>query len=178
MHKASEPVTIEPYNPKWVSWFEILYSFFEEKLAPFVKVIEHVGSTAIPGMVAKPIIDFDIVIDLSDFDQVRMRLERLGYTHQGDLGIPEREAFALNSPKLEELLPPHHLYVCDTESKELHRHIAFRDYLRGHPDDAAELSQLKIQLVEKYSGDRESYIQGKDRLVRAILEKALKFAAL
>ena len=74
--------------------------------------------------------------------------------------------------------PPHHLYVCDSDSKELHRHIAFREYLLKHPDDVIELSELKLQLVEKYSGDRESYIEGKDELIRSILDKALKFADL
>jgi GrpB-like predicted nucleotidyltransferase (UPF0157 family) len=173
MHKSIEPAMVEPYNSEWVSWFETLRSFFELKLEPYVLGIEHVGSTSISGMVAKPIIDFDIVIRISDFLEVRTRLEDIGYVHQGDLGIPEREAFALNNPDLKERLPPHHLYVCDVESKELYRHIAFRNYLREHPEDAAELSELKLQLVEEYAGDRESYIQGKDELVQSILEKAL-----
>ena len=176
MHKATEPVTVEQYNPDWISWFETLSAFFKTRLEPFVIRIEHVGSTAIPGMIAKPIIDFDIVIRMPEFDEVRSRLEMIGYVHQGDLGIPEREAFALTDLKLKEELPPHHLYVCDIKSKELHRHIAFRDYLRSHPDDASKYSEIKIQLVKKHSGDRTLYIDGKDHLVKEILEKAIEWA--
>ena len=173
MHKASEPVTVEKYNPEWVSWFEQLCSFFDPKLAPHVIRFEHVGSTAIPGMISKPIIDLDIVIQIADFDEIKSRLETIGYVHQGDLGIPEREAFALEDFYLKDRLPPHHLYVCDLNSKELHRHVTFRDYLREHPADAREYSELKQSLVDKYDGDRESYIAGKNQLVRAILDRAL-----
>ncbi|MGD9395783.1 MAG: GrpB family protein [Candidatus Thorarchaeota archaeon] len=175
MHKPSEPVTVERYNPEWVSWFEQLCSFFEPRLAPHVIKFEHVGSTAIPKMIAKSIIDFDIVIQIADFDEIRSRLESIGYVHQGDLGIPEREAFSLEDIDLKGLLPPHHLYVCYFHSKELHRHIAFRDYLCNHPADAREYSKLKQSLVDKYKGDRESYIAGKNQLVREILDRALSW---
>lgn len=173
MHKDTEPVTVEKYNPEWNSWFEQLCSYFESKLAPFILRIEHVGSTSVPGMVAKPIIDFDIIIRMSDFEEIQSRLEVIGYVHQGDLGIPEREAFGLTDLELKERLPPHHLYVCDLNSKELHRHIVFRDYLRDHPEDAMKYSEIKGNLVKEHSGDRELYIQGKDPLVREILERAL-----
>jgi len=174
MHKASELVKLEEYNPEWISWFETIRLFFESKLKPYLIRVEHVGSTSIPGMVAKPIIDFDIVIRISDFEEIRRRLENEGYVHQGDLGIPEREAFAHENEDLKNQLPPHHLYVCDINSRELHRHIMFRDYLRQHPDDATEYSKIKLYLVKKHSGDRESYIQGKDEIVQSILERALE----
>jgi len=173
MHKLSEPVILEEYNPEWIVWFERLRTFFEDKLGPNIIRIEHVGSTSIPGIISKPIIDFDIVIYISDFNVVRSILETIGYVHQGDLGIPEREAFTINDNELNERLPPHHLYVCDLYSKELHRHIAFRDYLREHPEDAAKYSELKLHLVKEHSGDRASYIEGKVSLVQEILEKAL-----
>ncbi len=176
MHKASEPVKVENFNPDWASWFVKLSSYFKDILGTKVIRIEHVGSTSIPGMVAKPIIDFDIVIRISDFEDVRLRLEETGYVHQGDLGIPEREAFALHNLQLKKQLPPHHLYVCDFHSKELHRHIIFRDYLREYPEDADEYSKLKIHLVKEHSGDRESYIQGKACLVQEILEKAFHWS--
>jgi GrpB-like predicted nucleotidyltransferase (UPF0157 family) len=173
MHKDSESVIVEEFNSEWISWFETLCSFFEHKLDPYVLRIEHVGSTSIPGMVAKPIIDFDIVIRMSDFEEIQSRLEVIGYVHQGDLGIPEREAFTLHDLELKKRLPPHHLYVCDIQSKELHRHIAFRNYLHEHPEEAVEYSKIKEQLVKEHSGDREMYIQGKDSLVRGILGRAL-----
>jgi GrpB-like predicted nucleotidyltransferase (UPF0157 family) len=173
MHKASEPVTVEGFNPDWASWFTKLSSYFKDRLGPKVIRTEHVGSTSIPGMVAKPIIDFDIVIHISDFKAIKSKLEVIGYIHQGDLGIPEREAFVLRNLELRDQLPPHHLYVCDIHSKELLRHIAFRNYLREHPEDALEYSRIKKHLVREHSGDREMYIQGKDSLVREILGKAL-----
>jgi len=173
MHKASEPVTVEKYNPEWTSWFETLCSFFVAQLGSSVIRIEHVGSTSVPGMIAKPIIDFDIVIRLSDFAEIRSRLEAIGYDYLGDLGIPEREAFTLHDRDLKNQLPPHHLYVCDIKSKELQRHIAFRDYLCEHPEEALEYSKIKEHLVKEHSGDREMYIQGKDSLIREILGRAL-----
>ena len=173
MHKTTEQVTVEKYNTEWTLWFEQLCSFFQPKLGPKVFRIEHVGSTAIPGMIAKPIIDFDIVIQISDFEEIKSKLEVIGYVHQGDLGIPEREAFALRNLELKEQLPPHHLYVCDMYSKELHRHIAFRDYLCEHPEAAKKYSELKVHLVKEHSGDRDMYIEGKDQLVQEILERAL-----
>ena len=175
MHKASEPVTIEKFNPDWTSWFEELRSFFEQNLGPNVIRIEHVGSTSIPEMIAKPIIDLDIVCHISNFDEIKSRLEAIGYAHQGDLGIPEREAFALTNLELKERLPTHHLYVCDVHSKELHRHITFRDYLCEHPEDTKKYSEIKMRLVKEHSGDRELYIQGKAQLVQDILERALRW---
>jgi GrpB-like predicted nucleotidyltransferase (UPF0157 family) len=173
MHKDSEPYTVEKYNSEWASWFEQLRSFFESKLDPHVLWIEHVGSTSIPGIIAKPIIDFDIVIRISDFEEIKSKLEAIGYTHQGDQGIPEREAFALQNLELKERLPPHHLYVCDINSKELHRHIAFRDYLCEHPEDAKKYSEIKVCLIKEQSFDRELYIECKDHLVQEILARAL-----
>jgi GrpB-like predicted nucleotidyltransferase (UPF0157 family) len=124
-------------------------------------------------MVAKPIID--IVIRLSDFNEIKSSLETIGYEHQEDLGIPEREAFALQDLELNKQIPPHHLYICDIHSKELHRHIAFRNYLREHPEEAVEYSKIKEHFVKEHSGDRELYIQGKDSLVREILGRALQW---
>jgi len=175
MHKPSEPVIVEEYNPEWSAWFDRLSSFFESNLGQYILRIEHVGSTAIPGMVAKPIIDTDVVIQLSEFEEVKLRLEAIGYLHVGDLGILSREVFDLTNLELKQQLPPHHLYVCDIHSVELHRHIAFRDYLREHSEVANEYSKIKIHLVKIFSGDREKYIQGKDSLVRAILEDALRW---
>lgn len=175
MHKPSEPVTVESYNPEWSSWFEKLSDFLQSGLREYAVRIEHVGSTAVPGMIAKPIIDIDVVIQKSHFEKTKTCLEEIGYSHLGDLGIAEREAFDLVDIELRRQFPPHHLYVCDTESNELHRHIAFREYLRAHPDAADEYSTIKLDLVKRHSGNREKYIQGKDSQVRKILEAALQW---
>ena len=175
MHKPSEPVTVENYNSEWPSWFERLSDFLLSGLRQNAVRIEHVGSTAVPGMIAKPIIDIDIVIQKSHFVETKTCLEEIGYSHLGNLGIEGREAFDLVEAELRNRFPPHHLYVCYKESDELHRHIAFREYLRAHPGVADEYSKIKLDLVKRHSGDREKYIRGKDGLVREILETALQW---
>lgn len=95
--------------------------------------VEHVGSTSVEGMSAKPCIDIDVIIkDYSAFDIIVSRLEMIGYIYEGNLGIEDREAFKyFNKPHLR----THHLYVCPQKSEELYRHITFRDFLRNNVDD-------------------------------------------
>ena len=103
--------------------------------------IEHVGSTSVEGMSAKPCIDIDVIIkDYSVFDYVVSRLEADGYIHEGNLGITDREAFKYSDkPHLQ----THHLYVCPQYSAELHRHITFRDFLRSNADAVKQYSSVK-----------------------------------
>ena len=96
------------------------------------------------------------------------RLARLGYVHQGNLGIPEREAFLALAND-----PPHHLYVCPPCSAEFRRHVAFRDYLRAHPSEAKAYGDLKISLAARFSEDRSAYIAGKDRFVAELTRRAV-----
>ena len=169
------PVTlVERYNPDWPNWFATLRARFETKLRGHVVGIEHVGSTSVPGMTAKPIIDLDIVIEEDQFGKVKSLLAELGYFHQGDLGIPGRDAFDLSDADLKESLPNHHPYVCPETSDELRRHLAFRDFLRQSPEYVRRLSDLKWELALKYENDRQAYMDGKDALCKEIREKALQ----
>ena len=169
------PVTlVERYNPAWPNWFALLKSRFETKLRGHIVAIEHVGSTSVPGMTAKPIIDVDIVIAAGQFDKVKSLLGVLGYFHQGDLGIPEREAFDLEDTELKKSIPNHHPYVCPETSAELKRHLAFRNFLRRSPAYVQRLSDLKWQLALEYDNDRQAYMDGKEVLCREIREKATK----
>ena len=165
---------VEEYNSAWNDWFHQLRTFFEKQLFDLILRIEHVGSTAVPGMVAKPIIDLDLVIEEFNFNQIRTKLEEFGYIHQGDLGIEEREAFKLLNDELKQSLPPHHLYVCKKESIELKRHIVFREFLRRNSKEREEYSKIKKSLFKRFKDDRESYIEGKDSTIRTILSKALE----
>ncbi len=165
---------IEEYNPEWGEWFAQLRKYFDNYLSNLVICIEHVGSTAIPNMVAKPIIDIDIVIKKEYWKEVKTKLEERGYIHQGDLGIEEREAFKLLNEELKQSLPPHHLYVCNEDSKELKCHIIFRDFLRNNPKELNKLCKIKNKLYKKISDNKEAYIEGKDLAVKQILRKALK----
>jgi GrpB-like predicted nucleotidyltransferase (UPF0157 family) len=165
---------ISEHNPAWPSWFQRVRDVITEKLGPACAAIEHVGSTAVPGMVAKPVIDLIVVIDTGTLETVKSLLCELGYRHQGDLGISGREAFELTDRGLSAELPPHHLYVCPTDSEELERQIAFRDYLRANPEWVARLSELKRSLCEQHGDDREAYVDGKSAMVREITSLALR----
>ncbi len=164
---------VEHYDPDWPNWFATLRARFETKLLGHVVTIEHVGSTSVPGMTAKPIIDMDIVIEDGQFEKAKSLLDELGYYHQGDLGIQGRDAFELSDPDLKASIPPHHPYVCPETGDELRRHLAFRDFLRQSPDYVRRLSDLKWELALRYENDRQAYIDGKEALCKEIREKAI-----
>lgn len=102
------------------------------------------------------------------FNQVKNKLEKHGYRHEGDLGITGREAFKYD---YKEHLMIHHIYVCDRNNNELKRHIAFRDWLREHPDDRDMYSTIKLEMAEKYPDSIDSYIEGKAPCIISIYKK-------
>jgi GrpB-like predicted nucleotidyltransferase (UPF0157 family) len=165
---------VQKYNPEWPGWFEEIKAFLGDKVVKACLRIEHVGSTSIPGMTAKPIIDIIIVIEPGSFSGIRKLLEGRGYYQEGDLGIKGREAFKLKDEAVRKSLPDHHLYVCPEGNESLRRQIAFRDYLRSHKKDRERLSALKWALAEKYNNDKYAYMDGKDAMCKEITEKALK----
>ena len=161
-----EPVVIADYNPQWPVLFEEIAGRVRSAFAggPLLAV-EHVGSTSVPGLAAKPVIDLDVVIaSEADLGEAITRLATLGYAYEGDKGIPGRSAF---------LWPPgtqrHHLYVCASGSAELHRHLAFRNYLLANPDAVRRYETLKRELAQRYRGDRAAYNDGKTEFVEAVL---------
>ena len=166
---------VEKYNPEWPNWFEEIKTYLGEKVSKACLRIEHVGSTAIPGMTAKPIIDLTIVIKSERFSEIKSLLEERGYYHEGDKGIKDRETFDLVDEKIKKSLPKHHLYVCPEHSEALKRHIAFRDYLKENKPDARRLSRLNRALAEKYNNDKYPYMDGKAALCQEITEKALAY---
>ena len=159
-------IVVMPYDERWTQDFEAIASEIREALGELALAIEHVGSTAVPGLSAKPIIDIDVVIrDYTTFDAVVLALKEIGYHHEGDLGIAGREAFGYEG---KEHLRKHHLYVCPQDSPELKRHIAFRDYLRAHPDAAREYGRVKEEGAMLYPHDIERYIEHKSRFIEEI----------
>ena len=149
-------VTVLPYDPAWKTAFEAIKEEIEATLGDWILGIEHVGSTSVEGMSAKPCIDMDVIIrDYSVFDTVVSKLASLGYIHEGDLGISGREAFRYeNKPHL----LTHHLYVCPRDSRELHRHLTFRDYLRTHPEAVRQYSRVKETAARLYPEDITKYM--------------------
>ena len=162
----TETVQVVPYDPNWPSEFEAVRRELSQALGPLALSIEHVGSTSVPGLCAKPILDIDVVMENYDvFPQVLDALAKIGYRHEGNLGIPEREAFCYTG---KDHLRKHHLYVCPASSPELHRHLTFRDYLRTHPQDAAQYGRVKKTAAKLYPRDIDSYLRYKSACIRQI----------
>ena len=159
-------VIVLPYDKAWKSDFEDIKAEIEGALGDLILSVEHVGSTSVEGMSAKPCIDIDVVIkDYSVFDAVVLRLETIGYIHEGDLGIKNREAFKYtNKPHLRN----HHLYVCPQDSEELHRHITFRDFLRTHPGAVEKYSEVKEKAAALFPEDIDGYIRYKSPCIEEL----------
>lgn len=157
--------TIVPYNPHWVNWFEAIWLQLVEVLAGQCKTIEHVGSTSIPGMMAKPVIDIDIVLGQGqDFHQVCESLSQLGYEHRGNQGIEGREVMARVADNYHDVLDelPHHLYVCDETSEELMKHTHFRDMLKQDDTLRDAYNALKEEIVSRVGPyNRQGYVDMK-----------------
>jgi GrpB-like predicted nucleotidyltransferase (UPF0157 family) len=174
----SNPSAIEivDYDEQWPEIFISLKQVLESTLGDLIIGIEHVGSTSIKGLEAKPILDIDVVIeDYSFLPNVIEGLSRIGYFHQENWSFEGREAFGRKDTSV----PwdgktinwmEHHLYVCHKDSEELARHLAFRDYLRKNPQSVVEYEQLKKSLSQT-AKDRASYTLGKTDFINKVLEK-------
>jgi GrpB-like predicted nucleotidyltransferase (UPF0157 family) len=164
---ASRIVQVVEYDPRWPEQFCLIRDRIWPCVGDIAIAIEHVGSTSVPGLAAKPVIDMDIVIpSRNEFPVIAMRLATLGYQHRGNLGIEDREAFWAPERRSD-----HHLYVCPRDSVALRNHIALRDHLRAHPLDAAAYSNLKRQLAERFSLDVDRYVEGKTDFILSILTR-------
>ncbi len=161
-------VIVLPYDAKWKSDFEQIKTEIEAALGDLIITVEHVGSTSVEGLSAKPCIDLDVVIqDYSVFDAVVSRLDAIGYIHEGNYGIEGREAFKyLDKPHLQ----AHHLYVCPQQSEELRRHVAFREFLRSNPDAAKKYGAVKEKAAQLFPDDIELYIAYKSPCIEELYE--------
>jgi len=175
--RPRRPVIVVPHDAAWRETFAQLHAIYARVLDGVATAIEHVGSTAVPGLCAKPIIDIDVVIpSLEILPEAARRLGTLGYRHRV-CDLPSRESFERDSPDVPRDgsgrdWPSHNLYVCAVDSRELGRHLAFRDWLRAHPEDAAEYGRLKERLAQQFRHDREAYVDGKSELVERVLALA------
>ena len=159
-------VMVLPYDSAWKSAFEAIKREIESAIGDMIIGIEHVGSTSVEGMSAKPCIDIDVIIrDYSVFDVVVRGLEKIGYIHEGDLGIPDREAFKYSDKSH---LLTHHLYVCPEYSEELHRHITFRDFLSSNPEAVRKYSSVKETAAQLFPDSIEKYIAYKSPCIEEL----------
>lgn len=172
MTDAPRSVRIQEYDPAWPEQYCALAERVRAALGDLVIGVEHVGSTSVPGLAAKPVIDLDVVVQAQDVTRALQRLATLGYVHRGNLGIEGREAFRW--PPGEER---HHLYLCVPESPGLRDHLLFRDHLRAHEGVAREYASHKRALAEQYRDDRDAYQEAKSAFVEAITRDAEKAAS-
>lgn len=163
---AVNGVIVVDYDPNWPRLFETLRSSIWRAVADIVLSIEHVGSTAVPGLAAKPVIDIDVVVPEEAVAVGIDRLKTLGYEHRGDLGVPKREAFRCPDGS-----PRHHLYLCPSTSPALANHLAIRDYLRTHPSEARAYGDLKKRLALEFRHDSVGYVESKTGFLVAILRQ-------
>jgi GrpB-like predicted nucleotidyltransferase (UPF0157 family) len=164
-------VVVSEYDPLWPIQFEELKALIWPKVEAYALAFEHVGSTSVPELAAKPVIDIDIIIENSSkLPEIVEALSNLGYIHRGNLGIEGREAFKLVDSG--RALPKHNLYVCLNNCIALRNHIALRDHLRSNAEDRDEYIRIKRELAVKFPNSLNEYCEGKTTFVLGILHKS------
>ncbi len=164
-------VEVTAYNAIWPSLFEIESQQLQAIFKGEIVQIHHIGSTAVPGLSAKPIIDIMPVVKAIDrIDCFHSEMINIGYEPKGENGLPGRRYFQKGGDKR-----THHIHVYEEGNPDIERHLAFRDYLRKHPEAADKYSSLKIELAKKNPFDIEAYIKGKSELVQEIEKKAINW---
>ena len=162
-------VTLLPYTRTWMQLFEDEKALLQAALGSQVLDIQHVSSTSIPGMPAKPIIDIAIaVINFEDARVCILPIQHLGYEYKGELGIPRRHYFTKGNPRT------FHIHMNEIGSRDWADQIFFRDYLTRHPQCAQEYADLKLGLAKQFPHDREAYLAGKAPYIQHILQLAGK----
>ena len=164
-------IVLVEYDPSWVEVFERVRATVWPVLRDVALAVEHVGSTSVPGLWAKPIVDVDVIVaDEAAVALAITRLATIGYAHRPDIGLTGREAF--EAPRHDSTLPPHHLYVCPQGSVALRNHLVVRDHLRAHPASVHAYGALKRDLARAHPHDMDAYVAGKTDFVLAILREA------
>jgi GrpB-like predicted nucleotidyltransferase (UPF0157 family) len=165
-------VEVVPHDPTWVNLFraeaDILVNIFGDQLV----AIHHIGSTAIPGIVAKPILDFLVEVhEIQQVDILNNNMEKFDYQPRGEYGISGRRYFVKQSGEVHTC----HIHTFQTGDPQVERHLNFRDYLIAHPQDALAYSRLKEDLARQFPEDIDSYVAGKDHFIQNIDDKALEW---
>ncbi|HET6987425.1 MAG TPA: GrpB family protein [Kribbella sp.] len=163
------PAEVVDYDPRWPPWFGEIRAQLTPYLAELPHRIEHVGSTAVPGLAAKPIIDLDVVLPSADLVPAAVAaIVAAGYQHEGDQGIPGREAFAVTP----DAVYYHHLYVVVEGNKPHRDHVVLRDHLRTNAADRERYAVRKRELAHLLTIDRPAYVDGKSALVEELIARA------
>ena len=160
-------VRLVPYQPAWAELFRQEAERLSAALRGQVVRIEHVGSTAIPGLDSKPILDIVVAVrDMTDAAAFEDALSPLGYIHKAENDRPGRLYFVKRLP---DDRSTHHLNITELGTECWFTHVAFRDHLREHAESRAEYRKLKQDLARRYQHDRAAYQEGKDEFIERIL---------
>jgi GrpB-like predicted nucleotidyltransferase (UPF0157 family) len=166
-------IRVVDHDPEWAERAEAELRRVDQALGPLAMRTEHVGSTAVAGLAAKPILDLQVSVPAIEPRAAYVEsLERLGYVFVPDPDSPDLHLFAKPSRRPRS----HHLHVCPVGSDHELRHVAVRNFLRTHPEEAASYATLKRELARRHPQDRLAYIAGKDRYVRDLEARALEWA--
>ncbi len=166
-------VRIVEYDPAWAESAAAEIARIAAAVGEAAVRIDHVGSTAVPGLAAKPIVDLQLALADVDTRSIHVEpLEGLGYLFAPDPASPDFHFFGLPAARPR----THHLHVCAAGSEDERRHLAVRDYLRADPEEVAAYAELKRRLVARAPGDRLAYIEGKEEYVAALERRALAWA--
>jgi len=166
---ANESFDLADYSPDWPVMFQRESDLIADALGECVVDVKHVGSTSVPGLRAKPIID--ILVAVEEFDPIDVyehKLGPLGYHHHSHDDDDERLFFWKGVPRT------HHLHIVEYATWEHQRHIIFRDYLRAHPDIAQWYEQIKQELSAAFKNDRPAYTKGKTAFIKSIMTRAVE----
>ena len=163
-------VLMEPHNPDWPRQFTREAALILSALGNTAIDVHHIGSTAIPGIYAKPVLDLLLVVQSVDtLDNKQSAIEALGYEARGEYGIPGRRFYRRDNADGDRT---HQVHAFETGSPQIARHLAFRDYMIAHPETAQAYSSLKRELAAKHPNDIEAYMDGKDAFIQAIDRRA------
>lgn len=164
-------IVVKNYDPNWPKMFKVEAEKIRGVFGKELIEVHHIGSTSVLDLKAKPIIDImPVVRDINVVDKFNDKMIGLEYEPMGEFGIPGRRYFRKGGDKR-----THHVHIFQFNSNNAERHLAFRDYLRKHPDKAKKYGELKEQLAKRYPNDIEAYMDGKNDFVKKLEQKAIKW---
>jgi len=167
----SVKVVVTNSNPQWPEMFETEANKLREVFGDELTVVHHIGSTSVPGLKAKPIIDImPLVRNIEVVDKFNKQMIALEYEPMGEFGIPGRRYFRKGGD-----VQTYHIHVFQLSSRDAERHLAFRDFLREHKDYALKYGELKATLARSFPNDIEAYMDGKNDFIKDLEQKALEW---
>ncbi len=168
---STRRVVVVDYDPQWPCMFKAEADRIRDVFGKEIMAIHHIGSTAVPGLKAKPIIDImPLVRDIEAVDKFSDKMIALRYEPRGEFGIPGRRYFQKGGDNR-----THHVHIFQFDSSDVERHLAFRDYLRQHADDAKRYGELKESFAKRFPDDIEAYCDGKNEFIKKLEQRAIEW---